>query len=68
MDIENIQQSYWVLSKELKVALSRMELTDKVMAIRDEIKELQSACPHNNGTFDFSTTAECPYCGKKFKE
>ena len=66
MDIENIQLQYKELSADLRKALSRMERTDKIFAIRHEIKELQNMCPHDNGNYDFSKTEECPYCGKKF--
>lgn len=68
MDIDNIRVKYENLSFELKQALARMELTDKVITIREEIRDLQRLCPHNNGNYDFSNTNECPYCGKKFKE
>ena len=67
MDIDNIKVKYDNLSYELKQALARMELTDRVITIRDEIKDLQRVCPHNNGSFDFSQTDECPYCGKHFR-
>ena len=67
MDIETIKIKYRNLNSELKDALSRMEKTDKVILIRDAIKDLQIICPHNNGSFDFSDTDECPYCGKKFR-
>ena len=66
MDIENIKTEYESLNKELKHALSRMEKSDRVMVIRSAIKDLQNICPHNNGTFDFTTTDYCPYCGVKF--
>ena len=68
MDAENIKSKYNELSKELKRALSTMERSDRVFTIRDEIKDLQALCPHNMGSYDFSETDECPYCGKKFKE
>ena len=68
MDIDNIKTKYENLSFELKQALARMELTDKVITIREEIRDLQRLCPHNNGNYDFSNTNECPYCGRKFKE
>lgn len=38
----------------LKDALSNMVLTDKIIAIRDSIKNLQSECPHRNAFYDFS--------------
>lgn len=67
MDINNVKQRYHELSAELKQALSTMERSNRVFAVRDEIKELQGLCPHNTGVYDFSNTDECPYCGKKFK-
>lgn len=68
MDINNIKQEYQKLSHDLKDALSRMERTDRVFIIRDQMKELQDLCPHSNGNYDFSNVEECPYCGKKFKQ
>ena len=68
MDINNIKVKYETLNKELKQAVSRMEKTDRVFIIREAIKDLQSLCPHNNGNYDFATTDECPYCGKKFRK
>ena len=67
MDINNIKIKYESLNKDLKNALARMERTDRVFIIREAIKDLQQLCPHNNGSFDFSTTDYCPYCGSKFK-
>lgn len=66
MDITSIKVKYETLNSELKQALARMEKTDRVFIIRDAIKDLQKLCPHNNGSYDFSDTEECPYCGKKF--
>jgi hypothetical protein len=68
MDINSIKVEYENLSGELKHALARMERTDRVFAIREALKDLQQLCPHNNGSFDFSDTNECPYCGKKFRK
>jgi uncharacterized Zn-finger protein len=45
-----------------------MERSDRVFIIRNQMKELQDLCPHNNGTYDFTNVDECPYCGKKFKQ
>ena len=67
MDINSIKVKYEALNQELKQALARMEKTDRVFIIRDAIKDLQQLCPHNNGSYDFSDTEECPYCGKHFK-
>lgn len=68
MDINNIKAKYQSLNEELKVALTTMERKDRVFVIRNAMKDLQSMCPHNTGSFDFSTTDECPYCGKRFKK
>ena len=68
MDINSIKQEYQALNQELKDALSRMERTDRVFIIRDQLKGLQELCPHSNGSYDFSNVDECPYCGKKFKQ
>jgi len=68
MDINSIKTQYDNLNKELKDVLGRMERTDRVFTIRDAIKDLQRMCPHNNGSFDFSTTDYCPYCGLKFRK
>ena len=68
MEVIDIKKRYNELSDELKQALSRMERSDRVITIRDEIKALQKLCPHNMGHYDFSQSNECPYCGKKFKE
>ncbi len=66
MDMNNIKVQYEALNKELKQAVARMDRSDRVFIIRDAIKDLQKLCPHDNGSYDFSDTEECPYCGKKF--
>lgn len=68
MEVTDIKQRYMELSAELKKELAKMERSDRVFTIRDEIKDLQSLCSHNIGNYDFSQADECPYCGKKFKE
>lgn len=68
MTNNEVKAKYQELSMELKDALSRMERTDRVFVIRDEIKELQNMCPHSNGNYDFSDQDNCPYCGKKFRK
>lgn len=67
MDIEKIKLQYTELNQELKRALARMDRSDRVFIIKDAIKNLQQMCPHGSGTYDFSDSKECPYCGKKFK-
>lgn len=68
MDINTIKSQYEALNKELKRALSTMEFTDRILVVKEAIKDLQSLCPHNNGHYDFSNDESCPYCGKHFKE
>ena len=67
MEVTDIKERYIELSAELKKELAKMERSDRVFTIRDEIKDLQSLCSHNIGNYDFSQSEECPYCGKKFK-
>ena len=67
MEATEVKKRYNELSAELKKALGKMERSDKIITIRDEIKNLQQLCPHNMGNYDFSQSEECPYCGKKFK-
>ena len=68
MDIENIHDRYQILSSDLKQALSTMELSERIHHIRQEIHDLQILCPHNAGSFDYSQTDRCPYCGKNFRK
>lgn len=67
MEVNDIKLKYNELSMALKKELSKMERSDRIFTIRNEIKELQNLCPHNIGAYDFSNGDECPYCGKKFK-
>lgn len=66
MEAIEVKRKYTELSAELKKELSKMQRSDRVITIRDEIKDLQQLCPHNIGNYDFSQSEECPYCGKKF--
>lgn len=68
MNENEITAKYHELTAQLKEALSRMEYTDRVFMIRDEIKELQNMCPHKAEGFDLSDLSVCPYCGKKFRK
>lgn len=62
MTQEEIKEQYQNLSSALKDALSRMELTDRIFTIKQEINSLQQLCPHSN---EFSQQGKCPYCGKR---
>lgn len=68
MNVNEVKAQYNQLSADLKKALSTMERSDRVFVIRDEIKSLQGLCPHSNGSYDFSESDSCPYCGKKFRK
>ena len=68
MEVTDIKKRYAELSTELKKEVCKMQRSDRVFTIRDEIKALQALCPHDTGSYDFSQADECPYCGKKFKE
>lgn len=67
MEAIEVKRKYNELSAELKKELSKMQRSDRVITIRDEIKDLQTLCPHNLGNYDFSQSESCPYCGKKFQ-
>lgn len=67
MEATEVKRRYAELSAELKNELSKMQRSDRVFTIRDEIKALQALCTHNIGNYDFSQSSECPYCGKKFE-
>ena len=68
MDINEIQARYNNLNRDLRTALATMEKKETVFVIKQQIKELQSICPHKiNDMYDFSNDKECPYCGKQFK-
>ena len=67
MEATDIKRKYAELSEELKKEVSKMQRSDRVFTIRDEIRALQALCPHNAGNYDFSQANECPYCGKRFK-
>ena len=66
MNIETIISTRERLACDLKVALSTMEMSDKVKEIRRQIEENQNACPHFSDKFQWTwVDGHCPYCGKK---
>ena len=67
LEINEIKTKYNELNAELRKTLATMQRNYRVFAIRDQIKDLQRLCPHNSGSYDFSQSDECPYCGRKFK-
>jgi len=68
MNENEVMAKYHELTEQLRDALARMEYSDRVFVIREEIKELQSVCPHKAEGFDLSDLSTCPYCGKKFRK
>ena len=46
MNIDNIISNHERLDRELKIALSTMERSDRVFEIKKEIIENQKQCPH----------------------
>jgi len=67
MDINEIKAKYNNLNMDLRRALGTMERKDSVFIIKEQIRELQSICPHCDNFHDFSKESDCPYCGRKFK-
>ena len=54
------------LAKELRVALSIMERSDRVNEIHKEIIENQKKCPHFSTKYNWAIVdGVCPYCGFK---
>ena len=51
MNIETIISTREKLAHDLKVALSTMEMSDRVKEIRQQIEENQNACPHFSDKF-----------------
>ena len=69
MNIDNIISNYERLDKELKIALSTMERSDRVFEIKKEIIENQKQCPHFSNKYNWTIAAgRCPYCGFTFNE
>ena len=50
------------LDNRLKKALSSMEKKEDLYQIKEEIKQFQKVCPHNE---NFTINKYCPWCGKK---
>ena len=57
------------LDKELRIALSTMERSDKVFEIKKRIIENQKRCPHFDSTYNWAIVNDtCPYCGFHFSK
>lgn len=69
MNIKDILRRKENLNAALHVALSKMELTDEVRFLREEIKKNQAICPHMSAEYNLPMNdGVCPYCGKKMED
>ena len=69
MNIDEIITTRERLNKELRIALSTMERSDKVYEIKKEIIENQKACPHFSSKYNWAIIdSMCPYCGFHFAD
>ena len=66
IDIDEIMNNHAELDKELKLALSTMERSDKIQKIRMKIIENQNRCPHFSAKYNYAIINKCPYCGFVF--
>ena len=67
MNIDNIISNHERLDRELKIALSTMERSDRVFEIKKEIIENQKQCPHFSDKYNWTVAyGKCPYCGFHF--
>lgn len=52
------------LAKELRMALSTMERSDRVNEVHKKIIENQKRCPHFSTKYNWAVVdGVCPYCG-----
>ena len=67
MNIDKIISNKERLNKELRIALSTMERSDKIYEIKKEIIENQKVCPHVSNKYNWAIVDSiCPYCGFHF--
>ena len=67
MTIEQIINNRENLDRQLRVALSTMERSDKIFEIKKQIIENQKQCPHFDNNYNWTITNDtCPYCGFHF--
>lgn len=67
MNIDDIIAKRNTLNRELRIALSTMERSNKINEIKAEIRDNQAHCPHISSKYNWSTVdGECPYCGYIF--
>jgi len=69
MNIDEIIKRHETLDKELRMALSIMERSDKVKELRQEILKNQMVCPHFSNKYNWTIAYnKCPYCGFVFQD
>ena len=67
MTIDDIISTNEKLARELRVALSTMERSDKIAEIRTKIIDNQKHCPHFSSRYNWTIANNvCPYCGFHF--
>lgn len=67
MTMEQIINRREQLDKDLRLALSTMERSDKIRLIKEAIIENQKQCPHFDNNYNWAIVNEiCPYCGFHF--
>ena len=67
MNIDEIISRHEELDRELRIALSTMERSDKIKHIRTQIIENQKQCPHFSNKYNWTIAYGCcPYCGFEF--
>ena len=64
MNIDEIIKAHSELDRELRIALSTMERSNKIEEIRKKIKDNQAHCPHASAKYNWTiANGVCPYCG-----
>ena len=67
MTMEEVITTREQLNRELRMALSTMERSDRVFDIKKKIIENQAHCPHFSDKYNWAIIDDtCPYCGLHF--
>ena len=62
MDINTIIKRKKEIDAELARAIASMEKKNTIFELRQQIKDLQSSCPHPGYNFEEADNP-CPFCG-----
>ncbi len=65
MTIDEIKAARSDLEIQIQHASATMELNTALRNAYEKLKQLQSTCPHSEGTLNYSDRQVCPICGKK---